>query len=1175
MSGQILKILHKFAITVCATQLTFYTSPLMAQPVRGSGNIVNEGVSPLAEVGMGLLEVTNQAAQTYLQARQQSFAALQQVSLMQQLQPRTQFDKYFGCPIPESNSAFVQNACETPDPSQITTYMALQDIADGYEDYYGQLLNPAQNGVPVGLQCLDESKRRVLNGMETKLKQMQELRAQLKKSQQQFRDDQQQLLSEMSDLKDELEGRKGTKAGDDTNTFRNEVGDDCANILGNIGINIDTANTKGGFIGMLQGMEKPNLKAANFVRDKRAIEREVNDVINQIKADIARDGIDNWGGNSDLRNAYFAKLLRGKANFGSALQTVIAPEQAILMKNIQVYTQDIADADPNFRLPKKDANFSVNLENFIDVAKRQYRNDEIGKCVRGEEYGLGLTGADILRSLYLPNSKNRETQTLRDYRSAFQGILDANIPEQQKLEELEALDKEYGKSVRMRFTDNQSVNQENVQPYDYLKGYISDCENEIPRDGSTAPINRAVASINKIKKEIDRFSENIGAQIDAQLNNCNGAKLKADKCGPESINVEGANFCIPHATQCSAKINACYKKIQNGVQQRQENLNNKANAFNDRMENYVANQEQILQQIRNVANTQAEFLTRFFESDAVDLHIKDLFIPMPEMSDENEFGLKLRGNGSLDVMKEMDKKLELVQSQIKRQKTKLADKLEQHKNNIEDQLALNRTKWKDLKDRCKATENAIRQAADKQNQEGAEKQAELDKKVGAFCRKFESLGELNPGPGCDGDDSPEALFGDIHDVAGQIDPRVRSRLLEYRNLCASINNEADSDDSTGKKDSVAPLISACNDNGGNWENAYKDLVKKYINEAAEDFDQDDIDTITEFFKSEDAEFPDDKLSNDFKESGFANIAKKLQGLHPRGSSDAASSLAGKIQSTKQDAFNENFEKLVEQVDKAVDMYPKTGDNAYYKEIKDSKFHFPSKEDKEKSNNTIEIKSLEDLANLLKNKDRLTNGISQKDMVQLRQDGEALINVHLVKARNSNAEEKEVEKVEKGKQELIKALNIARDLKPEDRRAPASNGNDSDEKGKNDNLCTVLRDNLNQAKARIRRECDNDDTSKQEKCEDERKNEMNQKLEYVPSYALKNVNAALSDINSVTNGQRRQLQDWRNIGERSSGLCKSRSTASRNGLINQDVFNQMIGGGAPAPLPIDRNGFGVQ
>ena len=70
-----------------------------------------------------------------------------------------------------------------------------------------------------------------------------------------------------------------------------------------------------------------------------------------------------------MRNAYFAKLLRGKANFGSALQTVIAPEQAILMKNIQVYTQDIADADPNFRLPKKDANFSVNLENFIDVAK--------------------------------------------------------------------------------------------------------------------------------------------------------------------------------------------------------------------------------------------------------------------------------------------------------------------------------------------------------------------------------------------------------------------------------------------------------------------------------------------------------------------------------------------------------------------------------------------------------------------------------------------------------------------------------------------------------------------------------------------------------------------------------------------------------------------------------------
>ena len=137
--------------------------------------------------------------------------------------------------------------------------------------------------------------------------------------------------------------------------------------------------------------------------------------------------------------------------------------------------------------------------------------------------GLGLQG-DILRSLYLPNSKNlAKPRHFVTIAQLFKGFLDANIPEQQKLEELEALDKEYGKSVRMRFTDNQSVNQENVQPYDYLKGYISDCENEIPRDGSTAPINRAVASINKIKKEIDRFSENIGAQIDAQLNNCNEA----------------------------------------------------------------------------------------------------------------------------------------------------------------------------------------------------------------------------------------------------------------------------------------------------------------------------------------------------------------------------------------------------------------------------------------------------------------------------------------------------------------------------------------------------------------------------------------------------------------------------------------------------------------------------
>lgn len=1236
MSGKILKVLHKFAITVCAAQLTLYTSPLMAQPVRGSGNIVNEDVSTMSQIGMAALDIVNTGAQTYLQARQQSFAALQQVSLMQQLAPRTQFDKYFGCPIPESDSAFIQNACENPDPSQIGTYMALQSIADGYEDYYKRLSNPAQNTrTPIGLQCLEDSKTRALNGMEAKLKQMQELRAQLKKSQQQFRDDQQQLLSEMGDLNDELKGRKGTKAGDDTNTFRNEIGDDCSNILGNLkpAINIDTAHTNGGFIGMLQGMQKPNLDAANFARDKGAIEKEINDVINQIKSDIANDGIDNWGGNGSTQAAYFNKLLRGKENIGGVLNTVITSEQSILERNLKVLVDDIKAADPSFRLPKRDKNFAVNMEKFIAGAEDHYKREEVRKCVTGEKYGLGLSSRDILGSLYVPTSKNRETQTLRDYRDALSGILnDKNITIEQREAEIRALDKKYGGAVKMRFNDNQSVKQENVTAYDYFQGYIKDCEAKFYEDNTHGPngggigqdseatkVSRAVASLRKMKNEIDKFSENIGAQIDAQLNNCNGAKLKADKCGPDTISVEGPNFCIPHATQCSAKINACFKKVQDGVQQRQDDLNNKANSFNDRMENYVANQEQILQQIRGVVSSQEEFLTGFFESDAVDLHIEDLFIPMPKMSDENEFGLKLRGNGTLDVMKEMDKKLELVQSQIKRQKKQLEGKLDEHINGVGNQLAENQAKWRELKGRCKGVEEAIRQATDEQNAEGAAKQAEIDNKVGTFCSRFDRLTQVNPGPGCNGDDSPEALFGDMHEVAGQIDPRVRRYLFQYQNLCSSVNSEADSDDATGNS-SKAPLLQACERSGYKWNKAFAKIGQNFMDKVDRaGFEDSDYKAIKEYIE-EGGEFPEDDLSKDFNESEFADIALQINEMR-NPDLNAPLSESQQFAANRRKAFDDQYNAITSKLSTALGKFP-SSPNEYTSSFASSAA--PSF----KFNGGSDIKSMSDLVSLLSDRSKFSaDGVTRANLVTLQGQADELIKKRLeevqankagltikasdnlltdanqldainkyikgegplpagFKMKNPNGTDKtEAEakaflddkkakyvaanKAEEGIKDIQSAIggNKIASLDPTDVRAPDVNRNVAN--NGNGDICETLSSNIDAANDGFEKDCDG--KSDESSCLSRKQKGLEKSLLGVENSSLRRYNSSLETLEAVAFDD--SAERWRNIGEQASGICKSRSTASRNGLINQDVLNQMIGGGAPQPL--NRNGFGVQ
>lgn len=1306
MSGKLVKILHKFMVTLCAAQLTVITTPVMAQPVPGSGNIINEDASFGGDVGMALLDVVNQGAQTYLQAKQQSFAALQQASLFQQLAPTTEFDMYFGCPIPSSESAFVQNACENDitNDGELSTYMALQSIADGYDDYYTKLSNPAQNTrTPLGLQCIETAKQKVLDGMTKKLNDLIELRAQLEKSQQQFRDDQQQLLEDMDGLNNQLKGQPSEKAGENTTTFRDEMGDDCSNILGNVGINIDEAHKKrsGGLIGMLSKMQKPNLDAANYARDAGDIEGEINSVIESIKNDIARDGIDNWGGGGDqtTSGAYYNNLFRGKSKFQAAVLGSVANQKKIFDSKVKQLRAEIKRADPSFSLPGLDKNFSVDMDDFIAGADAHYKRKFVNDCMTGGE-GLGLSGNAILQSLYQPTSKSKETKTLRDYRRALQGIMNSDMSYEQKEIEIQALDQTYKGAIKMRFEDTQSRTQENVTAYDYFNQYRKDCETRYNEDDTHEPgaggignrsaatkTKRAVAALRKLKNEISSYSERIAADISNQLNSCNGAELKSNKCGPDTINVSGADFCIPHANQCAAKIKACFKKVSDAVDFRKGQLNDKANSYNDRVENFVANQEQILQQIRGIVKTQETFISGFFESEAP-LDAEKLFIGMPEFGDDIQgYGVRLRGKGQLDFMQELDKKLELVQGQIANQKGKLDTKLTEHMGNVQDQLMANQTRWKNLKTDCKTKEESYRAANDQNNAAIAKQNQEIDQNVGNFCRRFDSLSQVNPGPGCDGSNSPEKLFEEMNDVAGHINPRVSQYISAYRNVCSSINNTSDDEDSNTSD--LAPLYDACKKNGNNWTSAYESIVNTFLDEVDENFDKSDGDKLEEYLVKDSEEFPEDDLSSAIKGTSFGRIAQEIKQMHPDRSSEAAAQLSRDLASENHTSFKTKLGEARTLMEEAMNKFPSSPSTLTETAAGFGSLKFPRTSGKDVSN----FQSMADVIN--SDSDMMNSDITSTDISNFVSDGKAMVTklaqaansassatdavINRLKAEKAPLEQAvqaaitardaastakadnitahsgvvdgitppfsitasqletflsdgtipelddptiagqvaakfeefkaaneplqaaldaaegkvtEAEEAMKAKDAAIAtaesdklgaengakqaleaanavkaALNKLNGLDPKrDADAPS---NDSRVTDSNDNLCRTLDAEIANAEKLISEQCSG--ASEKYDCIKRERENLQTKLSGVKT-SLVSFNELLASIESVAVGTAKQEKEWRSIGERAQGICRGRSTASRNSLINQDVLQGMIN---PSGTPTLRNSIGVQ
>lgn len=1198
------KALHKLTVMICAAQLSVFTSPLMAQPIPGSGNVVENGLSDGAQFGQAIMGVIQDGANFYIQARQQSFAAVQQASLFNQLAPRTQFDVYFGCPIPESESAFVQNACTQPFQSEadLTTAMTLQTIADGYSDYYSKLSNPAQNTrAPIGLQCLERAKQLSLDGMTNKLNQLKELRAQLLKAQQQFRDDQQQILDDIDGVNEELRGNRNAGTNEDSAKFREALGDECSNILANVSINVDQG-VEVGLLKMKENLNKPNLDASNFKKNKGQHEKDILDLVNQIKSDIARDGVSTWQSNMESPQ-YQRSLFRGKAQYKGIANGVAVQTQNYRSK-VQKHLGIISQADETFaqkfNINNIDQNMQVDLQDFIDGAEVHYKKQYVQECVTQSRSGVGLSPKQILKSLYQPSAKYEETKTLRDYREALEGILnDKNITIEQKQAEIQALDGTYGGRIKMKYQDNQSRLREGATAYDYFSGIVDNCEQEFLQDDTFAPtsggvgarsqatkVKRAIASIRSLKNEVDEFAENIGNEIMEELNHCANRPLKAGECGPNLISPEGNNFCVAHAATCSDKINSCFEKVDQEVKVRQDDLNVKATSFNDRVENFVANQEQILQQIRGVLGAQSEFLSRFFEEEKGrnDFDPESIFIGMPEFADYGDTGLRLRGGGSLDFMKALDEKLAVQERLIQQQKGKLDTKLKTHIANVKGQFEDNQGKWEDLKGRCANLENQFRNEFDAQQQQGEADQTALDQKVGQFCSKFDGLGRVNPGPGCEGDGSPDDLYTEMHEIGGHLDPRVRRYVSQYRNLCNQVSNEEDSEESSSDDSATAPLLRACNQNGNNWNSAFNSVAENFVDRLPAEFAGSKSDIENYIKNGRDSDLPEE-----FEESGYMGYATTLKQMGEIGqlSRDNRQTLSEQVASNSTDTPIGRIREASRALTTPNESNGKSpfvllgNPEVRLTNSNISELHIQSNAPQVGSDadaGIINIPGIDPITSV----SQLQRMISRDDVLRnperrnaIRSGLPAFAQRVMAAAEHQYKEEADdPDAIKEEKRERKEAIRSSLS------GLMAAFDNDADQVPNEDNdrelasneskdPCLLLKDLVGDAIDEVNSTANNNLSDSER---ERRRDNIEENLDGVESSELRSMNRTLREIASLSMESEHYTEEWLDIGERARGVCRAESSSGRNSLINQQALQDIISAGQS---PRRRNSLGIR
>lgn len=766
-----------------------------------------------------------------------------QQRMMSQLQPQMADQRtlkmFPACPRPASNPAIPKGACSSVgDQNSLMQANFFKNLANQYSEFYDYHLSTSQDSPQaVGLKCIEDSSKKLESDLVEKANTLQGLMDLIKKNQQRFAEENETLKRQMKLLNIELNG--GTSNDIDTkNTDYTKFFPGCSGIIPQSAL----VGPKRGLYGIRDSMNSSGMRkqSQDFVTNQGLYEKDIEKTVEKMMKDLSENGIADWieGG------ATPTKWSRGGTTQFKGMDNIIQEEVRELQLARKRIEKDLKKF--NYVPPRFDKNFADNFNDFASGAQEYFKREYINNCATKSgdvgAKGLGMDKETILKGIVNTVNKSGGT-TSRNYKKSVSEILDSDDFLEDKILELKKLDRIYGEgTLKVKYLDgNTSTAYDTV--YDLLTKSIQNCEKEYKHsnvfsknkgkiESQAKKAKKAQASLNELSQLYRTFTSKLATAIKDKVKYCSGSQLKEGSCSPNSLNPSSPGFCISHASQCAVKTRSCYQQADNFIKDRTNKLKASQLTYNKRVEDLVANQENFLAGIKSQVAADSAYLKAFFPGANFILP-PELAVAMPAPAD-SPYGVQLRGGGSLSFLKNLPEQIKKLQKALLKQGDKAMLETKDFMNKQEKIMKDNKAKFEQLSENCSKAMAAFQEKSQKSAGEQAKAMGEQGQKTGEFCLKYNRLRNTNPAAGCDGDNSPSALYDEAIKISAQLNnsDSIMNKLGAYERVCAQSQNEAKLGTEDKEEEPTPLLIKECKKTGYNWDQVMNRRQQSLLSEIS-------------------------------------------------------------------------------------------------------------------------------------------------------------------------------------------------------------------------------------------------------------------------------------------------------------------------------------------------------
>ena len=767
----------------------------------------------------------------------------QQAQLQQMMTPQYEPARFFRQCQMLSAPNFPEGICSQPptSPHEAGLVNAVTEGAERQIEIIKMAMSEAKNQPDgLGIQCLEDARNQTNTQLRNRLEGLTALITEINKQNQKFRDDNQQLLNAIQDdyalLTGQNKGRRdlASQSQNHADLFSNE----CQNIMAKeSGVGrINQIMNSSGLLGLQNDITSERGEATSFLSNRSSVISDIETSIQNIQRGIRNHGVETTSGDFNTlfqRIAGSDEATRQLFGSDSPLVRVVGSEFTEIQQRKNDAQQTLASLGVSTNIPTMDGNFRRNLnDSFIDDIVHEMRrsNDNlVVKCMTGQgSSARGMSLDDVLASVHHSQIEDRSIPAVREFQGQLRQILNSDSSLEAKLDQIRQLEERSGQ-IRITYLDSESRMVQGGSIYNYFQQASQSCRREVNRTTATSQhrlndnIQRVRNELHGLANEYDTFASNLANNISDTLINCQGRDLPsgANSCHSGMMDKTNPQFCVRHATQCANQINSCYSEVRQVVETKQNEIQQKANQYNNNIQAFVAAQEQLLTQIKNRLLQDQTMIQQFFPGADFSLEA-NLFITMPEMVDE--FGVQIRGGSDFipGGLEELAERVHQMQAKFSEQANKVNNVLNDYISKQRENLRKQKHNLSRRVDQCERKLQAFASKANKDYERERELFQKSATEVQNVCNRFEQLGAMNPHAACDG--FVQDLFKSSLEASAHLSAEAKRVINDYNNHCAEFQNERRV---SSKDEFEGDLVELCKANGGVWDKSIRDIANRY------------------------------------------------------------------------------------------------------------------------------------------------------------------------------------------------------------------------------------------------------------------------------------------------------------------------------------------------------------